>query len=74
LNLVNAFVRRFAATSFWVALILSVRPTGPSASQQEQQPAPKRPARPPDMYFAPTSQEVAEQMLKLARVSAGDVA
>jgi SAM-dependent methyltransferase len=32
-----------------------------------------RPARPPDIYFASTTQEVAEQMLALARVTRDDV-
>jgi cyclopropane fatty-acyl-phospholipid synthase-like methyltransferase len=33
----------------------------------------QRPARPPDMYFAPTPQPVADAMLRLARVTAEDV-
>jgi cyclopropane fatty-acyl-phospholipid synthase-like methyltransferase len=34
---------------------------------------PRRPARPPDIYFAPTEEVVADAMLKLARVGADDV-
>ena len=36
-------------------------------------PARQRPARTPDIYFAPTPQPVADAMLMLARVSANDV-
>jgi len=39
---------------------------------QQAQGAPQTPVR-PDIYFAPTTQEVAEQMLHLARVSKDDV-
>jgi SAM-dependent methyltransferase len=45
---------------------------GPAVSLSNG-PARQRPARTPDIYFAPTQQPVADAMLKLARVSANDV-
>lgn len=51
------------ALFFWTAS----GDVGPSS------PAPQRPVRAPEMYFAPTRQDVADAMLKLARVSASDV-
>ncbi|MGE5814360.1 MAG: SAM-dependent methyltransferase [Acidobacteriota bacterium] len=65
--------RHISHTAFIALLIIAIaRPVtpavpGPQQSGQNRQP-PQR-----DIYFAPTSQEVAEQMLKLARVTAEDV-
>lgn len=48
---------------FWIALALAV--AGQAVSRQ--------PMRPPDMYFAPTRDDVADAMLQLAGVDADDV-
>lgn len=45
----------------------------PEAIDAGQQPAQRRPARTPDIHFAPTRQVVADAMLKLAGVTAKDV-
>ncbi len=58
---------RSAALSLTVLLALTVGlQAGPGAARQ-------RPARTPDIYFAPTRHIVADEMLTLARVRPGDV-
>src|SRR3989441_10898173 len=58
------------ATLFGIALFCGQTAAGDVGASA---PARQRPARMPDMYFAPTQQPVADAMLKLARVSDHDV-
>jgi SAM-dependent methyltransferase len=67
----------------WVAVITGLAFLAPvteakaggeaMAAASCQAPDPRPPSRPPDIYFAPTRQAVANAMLKLARVGRGDV-
>ena len=73
--LTRAAARRLSAVllvvplaSVWVGSL--ARASGGSASAQ--QPARQTPAREPDIFFVPTSEAVADEMLQLARVSATD--
>lgn len=52
-----------------VASTLVVATEGVSFPRGQQRP----PAKPPDLYFAPTSQAIADVMLQLARVTSSDV-
>ena len=51
---------------FWIVFVLCAAATG---NQTTAQP----PARPPDIFFAPTLYSVADAMLKLANITAEDV-
>ncbi|MCC7415919.1 MAG: methyltransferase domain-containing protein [Acidobacteria bacterium] len=61
-------VRKRAGAPAWCLAVLAT--VSANAARQE---APPRPARPPDVNFIPTRQVVADQMLRLAGVGAGDV-
>ena len=61
---------RFPATLLGVAVFVWSAPLGPSAVSGQDS---RRPARTPDIYFAPTRQAVADAMLTLASVDADDV-
>lgn len=60
-ELVVAGIGAVALTASWVSIAAV-----PAAGQ-------RRPARVPDIHFAPTLYSVADAMLKLARVTAGDL-
>ena len=60
----------FSATLFSVAVLLWSPAPGPAAHSSQDD---RRPARTPDIYFAPTRQAVADAMLTLARVRGDDV-
>ena len=60
----------FSAALFSVAAIVCSTAPGQAAISTQSD---RRPARTPDMYFAPTRQAVADAMMRLARVGAGDV-
>jgi SAM-dependent methyltransferase len=60
----------FAASRLGLALWMSLLVVGIDAGTQ---PVQQRPARTPDIFFAPTLYSVADAMLKLARVGADDV-
>lgn len=59
-------VRRISIAAAWAVLIVS-------ASMTAQQPITRKPAREPDIFFVPTSETVADQMLQLGGISANDV-
>lgn len=61
-------------SSTWlVATIVVALWPAPSIGLQSQPPPRSAPARPPDIFFVPTSEAVADQMLRLAKVTAQDV-
>ena len=60
----------FSATLFSVAAFLYSTATGQAANPGQGN---QRPARTPDIYFAPTRQSVADAMLTLAKVRRDDV-
>ena len=68
-------VARLKAAAVAVSLIgLSLVPGSPAVNAKApSRLVQQRPARTPDVYFAPTPQPVADAMLRLARVTADDV-
>jgi SAM-dependent methyltransferase len=64
-------IRCAALTGSLSVLSMSFHPAAPAARGQEANR--QRPARAPDIYFTPTRESVADEMLKLARVKADDV-
>lgn len=65
-------VRPFVLTAFLLASGAALAPAG-SPQVPAAAPTPRRPARPPDIYFAPTVYVVADEMLRLAEVGPRDV-
>lgn len=57
----------------FLAPLLIVSTAGMLPAAQGPATAPRRPARPPDIFFVPTRQDVADEMLTLARVTEKDI-
>jgi SAM-dependent methyltransferase len=62
-----------ACLAVQVVITTGTAPSAAAALPHRGQAEQKQPAPQLDIYFAPTSQEVAEQMLKMARVTAADI-